>query len=145
MLKNNPFGTWGVILGLIAFGSGLMMFLIGPIHTDTRTLQQKVVDKTVSFKDSIAAKFKGKEVQQTREDPVSDRDINKAIGKATIVIAFLSFVLAILSFLKREDPRYTATAVVLGGATLAFQFLLVALGIIIILVIILFVAGQFLS
>jgi len=143
MFKNNPFGAWGVILGLLAFGAGFMHFWFGPIETDTRTVEQKIVDKTFSFKDSIAATIKGEHSLPKHQKPVVD--INMAVNDGTIVMALLAMALAVFSFLKREDLRYTGTALVLGGATLAFQFLLVAMGVVVILAIIFFLTAQFIS
>lgn len=144
MLRKNPFGTWGVILGLLAFGAGLMHFWIGPIETDTRTVKQKIVDKTFAIKDSLAAKISS-QPSRANPEPHTTFDVDKAVSNGTIVFAFFAIAFAVFSFLKREDRRYTGTALVLGGATLAFQFLLVAIGVVIIVAIVFFFTAQFIS
>ena len=79
MLRKNPFGTWGVILGLLAFGAGLMHFWIGPIETDTRTVKQKIVDKTFAIKDSLAAKISS-QPSRANPEPHTTFDVDKAVS-----------------------------------------------------------------
>lgn len=130
-------------MGLLTFSAGFMHFWLGPIDADSRTVKQKFIDKTVSIKNSVSAKIKGEPSPPKSQQPAID--IDKAVINGTIVIALLAMSLGVFSFLKREDLRYTGTALVLGGATLAFQFLLFAIGVFIVLVILFFLSAQFIS
>jgi predicted branched-subunit amino acid permease len=59
-----------------------------------------------------------------------------------VTAAFLAIVCGVISFLKREDLRYSATAAVIGGSALAFQFIIVAIVIAVILVLIVTVLNR---
>jgi hypothetical protein len=57
--------------------------------------------------------------------------VRARVRVATIVAGLLAILLAVGSFVRREDPRLAGSAAALGGGAIAFHFFVMALGIIV--------------
>ena len=125
-MKKNQLGSLGVLLGLIALAIAIFHFWLGPVNTPEKPLSESLTEKTINLKESLQAKLKGEDEPNVgRENQI---DINRAIIISSVTIAFLAIVCGVISFLKREELRYCASATVIGGSALAFHFIIVAIG-----------------
>ena len=139
-MKQNTIGTIGAILGLTALAIAIFHFWLGPFNPPDRPLSQTLTEKAHALKESLKAILKG-ESREDLEDQ-SQFDIDRATIITSVTAAFLAIVCGVISFLKREDLRYSATAAVIGGSALAFQFIIVAIVIAVILVLIVTVLNR---
>jgi hypothetical protein len=139
-MRKSPIGTIGVTLGLTALAIAIFHFWLGSFNPTDRPLSQTLTEKAHTLKESLKAKIKG-EGREDLEDQ-SQFEIDRAIIITSVTAAFLAIVCGVISFLKREDLRYSATAAVMGGSALAFHFIIVAIGIAVILVLIVTVLNR---
>ena len=139
-MKQNIVGSLGVALGLIALAIAIFQFWLGPFKPQDRPLTKSLTEKAITLKDSLQAKLKG-----DTETALNDEyriDIDRIVMLSSITAAFLAIVCGVVSFLKREDLRYSASAAVIGGSALAFHFIIVAIGIAVLLVLIVAVINR---
>ena len=115
-------------------------FLVRPLQPAGSTTRANPNRKSTRIKRIPQSKTKRRE-QGGLEDQ-SQFDIDRATIITTVTAAFLAIVCGVISFLKREDLRYSATAAVIGGSALAFQFIIVAIVIAVILVLIVTVLNR---
>ena len=134
------FGKLGVVSGFVALGVVLFHFWLGPFGQSAPTLEELAGTKAAQIKKSFAAAIKGETPIANNKTP--SLNVDKVIRLSSIVFAFLALVLAAVSYLNKEDPRYSAVGVVVAGSSLAFHFLLVAAGIVIVLVLIAALLGN---
>ena len=139
-MKKNQVGTIGVVLGLVALAIAIFHFWLGPFNQQDRPLSQTVAEKAIALKESLKAKIKGETGPSLKSE--SRFDIDRAIIISSVASAFLAIVCAVISFLKREDLRFSASAAVIGGSALAFHFIVVAIGITVLLVLIVAVLNR---
>ncbi|WP_455205545.1 hypothetical protein [Kaarinaea lacus] len=133
-MHKNRFGTLGVIAGLTALGIAFFHFWLGPLQPEQKSFEESVAEQTVRLKNAVAAKLKGEEVERYSES--RSLNVDKIVTVFSVAVAFLAIVFAVLSFLQREDLRFSGTAAVLGVSAMAFQLLMVALGLVFLLVIV---------
>lgn len=136
--QNSTLGFIGITVGSIAFMLALVHFWAGPF-TAQPTLEQTVADKAVAIKKATIAALKGE-----KPAPVMKSKINtdKLVDLATSVLGGLAVILGVISFAKAEPLRIAGGAAILGGAALAFQFVILAIGAIVLAIIIAAVLSQ---
>ncbi len=124
--KRKTLGTWGTILGLIAFGVGLIHFTFGPVK-EPEPVESFVAETTVKLKDAISAKIKGEEYSPPAA--VQDSlDIDEMLFKGVMVVGFIALSLGALGFTLNEEWRPSGVAFLLGGAAIALQLSIAFVG-----------------
>lgn len=73
---------------------------------------------------------------------ITSININAVISIGSITLAFLTLIFSAISFLKKENNRFSAVAVCLGSITLAFHFIVVLIVLIIIIAIALYIVSN---
>ena len=138
--NTNKFGLPGVAIGIIALGMALFHFWLGPISPPP-PMEVTIADHAVKIKKAVEAKIKG-EKYKAPPTPSNRFDGDRMFDVATIAAGFLAIILAVVSFIRHESIRVSGSAVALGGGAIAFQFLTVALGVIIFVILIAIVLNQ---
>ena len=125
--KSSRVGFIGIAVGAMALLMAIVHFWAGPISTRP-SLEQSVAEKAVAIKNATVAALKG----ETIEEKAAARsiDFDQGIRMATGILGGLALILGVVSFAKSEPFRVGGGAVFLGGASLAFQFAVIALGVI---------------
>lgn len=129
----STFGFVGVVVGVVAFGLALAHFWVGPFSPKP-PLEEVVAEKAVKIRDAVVAKLKGEEKATPAQAQSFDTD--RVVTISTIVASFLAIVLAVVSYIRREDKRVSGSAVALGGVALAVQYLAVAIGAIVLAILV---------
>ena len=128
----------GIGLGSIALLLAIVHFWAGPFSPQP-TLEQTVAEKAVSIKQAMIAALKGKEVPSPQSRPI---DTDQIISIGTAVLGGLAIILGVIGFAKQESMRVAGGAAVLGGSAIAFQFVVIALGAIVLAILVAAVLSQ---
>lgn len=137
--KRSKIGIVGVIIGAIALLLALFHFYAGPLAPQPK-LEQTIAEKAVAIRDATVAALKGKEVE--KETWTSKWDADKIIDVTTALLGGIAIIAAVVAFIKHESLRMAGGAALLGGGAIAFQFIALALGAIIIAIILAAVISQ---
>jgi hypothetical protein len=131
--NRSTIGFIGIAIGAIALLAAIIHFWMGPFSPQP-SLERTVAEKAVAIKNATIAVLKGEEI----EEKVSPRniDLDHAARIATSVLGGLAVILGVVSFAKREPLRVGGGAALLGGAAIAFQFAVIALGAIVLAILI---------
>jgi len=132
-------GFIGIGVGAIALLAAIIHFWAGPISPQP-SVEKTVAEKAVAIKNATIAALKGEEVEETA--PVRTIDIDQGLRIATSVLGGLAVILGVVSFARREPLRVGGGAAFLGGAAIAFQFAVIALGAIVMAILIAAVLSQ---
>jgi len=125
-----------MIFGSLALLLAIVHFWAGPFSTKpTVTLEQTVAEKAVALKKAAMAALRGEKAQPTTPPP-STVDIDKITDVSTAVMAGLAIILGVFAFATREPMRASVGSAALGIGALVFQFAVVALGAIILVILI---------
>ncbi len=106
-----------------------MHFWAGPF-AESQPIEETLAEAAVSIRNAVIAELSGDE-PEGRSVLSGDRDIDRIIQVSVAAVALLGIFLAVASFLRREDLRYSGSAIALGGGAIAFQFFAIALAIIV--------------
>jgi hypothetical protein len=126
-------GFIGITVGAVALLLAIVHFWMGPISPQP-SVEKTVAEKAVAIKNATIAALKGEQVEE-KPAPRSI-DLDQAMRLATSVIGGLALILGVVSFAKREPLRVGGGAAFLGGAAIAFQFAVIALGAIVLAILI---------
>ncbi|GGA78895.1 hypothetical protein GCM10011521_16390 [Arenimonas soli] len=132
------FSTVGLALGALALLVAIGHFWISAAAPKP-ALEHRIADKVVAIRDATVDRLAGRE----KEPEQARWDSHQIVVTATSILGSLALVLAVLGFVRKEPPRACIGAAALGGAAVAFPFVVGALGAIIILVAIAAVFGMF--
>jgi hypothetical protein len=132
-------GFIGIGVGAIALLVAIIHFWAGPISPQP-SVEKTVAEKAVAIKNATIAALKGEEVEETA--PVRTIDIDQGLRIATSFLGGLAVILGVVSFARREPLRVGGGAAFLGGAAIAFQFAVIALGAIVMAILIAAVLSQ---
>ena len=126
-------GWIGIAVGAVALLMEIVHFWIGPISPQA-SVEKTVAEKAVAIKNATIAALKGEEV----EEKATPRSIgpDEALRTATSVLGGLALILGVVSFANKEPLRIGGGAAFLGGAAIAFQFAVIALGAIVLAILI---------
>ena len=134
-------------LSTIGLGLGALALLVAIAHfwlaaaAPTPALEDRIADKVVAIRDATVDRLTGRE-----KAPAQPQwDTFQLVVAATSILGSLAVVLAIVGFVRKEPPRACIGAAALGGAAVAFPFVVGALGAVIVLVAVLAFLGMFLS
>jgi hypothetical protein len=129
----------GIGLGSIALLLALFHFYAGPFSPQP-TLEDTVAEKAVAIRDATIAALKGEEKE--KKTVMSEMNLDKGVQIATALLGGIAIILGVVGFDKKESIRVASGAAVLGGGAIAFQFLTVALGVIIVAILVAAVLSQ---
>jgi hypothetical protein len=118
-------GFIGIGIGAIAMLMGIVHFFAGPF-SPRPGIETTVAEKAVAIKNATIAALKGEKAEE--KVLPSDIDLDEALRIATGVLGGLAIVLGVVGFAKGEPLRVGGSAAVLGGAAVAFQFAIIAVG-----------------
>jgi len=138
--EKSVLGWVGLVLGAASLLLALVHFQAGPFSPQP-TLEEVVAAKAVAIKRATVAALKGEKPAPREARPQFDLDRMTEIAVATC--GGLAMVLAAVGFARRESMRVAVGALCLGAAGVAFQFLTIALGVIVIVVLVGGVLGSF--
>lgn len=129
----------GIGIGSISLLLALFHFYAGPFSPQP-TLEDSVAEKAVAIRDATIAALKG----EKREKKVAtlNMDLDKSIDIATALLGGIAIILGVIGFAKKESSRVAGGAAVLGVGAIAFQFLTIALGALIFVLLVAVVLNQ---
>lgn len=125
--STHAIGFSGITLGAIALLIAIVHLWAGPFSPQP-SLEKTVAEKAVAIKNATIAALKGEEIEE--QAPTSSFDVDQALSVATGVLGGLAIILGVVGYARKEPLRVAGGAVALGGAAIAFQFVVVALGMI---------------
>lgn len=135
MEKNKSlFSFIGMGAGAIALLMALFHFYAAPLSPQP-TLEDTVAEKAVKIRDATIAALKGEEREKEMVS-VSNYDLDRIVQIATALLGGLAIILGVIGFVRHEPLRAATGAAVLGGSAIAFQFLMIALGLIALIVLV---------
>jgi hypothetical protein len=111
----------------------IVHFWMGPISPQP-SVEKTVAEKAVAIKNATIAALKGEDVEEKAAPRSIDPD--EALRTATSVLGGLALILGVVSFANKEPLRIGGGAAFLGGAAIAFQFAVIALGAIVLAILI---------
>ena len=131
--SRSTIGFIGISVGAIALLMAIIHFWMGPISPQP-SVEKTVAEKAVAIKNATIAALKGEKIEE-KAVPRSI-DLDQGVRITTSVLGGLAIILGVISFAKREPFRVGGGAAFLGGAAIAFQFAVIALGAIILAILI---------
>jgi hypothetical protein len=137
--ENTTLSFIGIGIGSIALLLALVHFWAGPFSPQP-TLEQTVAEKAVAIKKATIAALKGE--KSPAPEQVKSRDLDEILSIVTAVLGGLAIILGVIGYAKKEPMRVAGGAAILGGSAIAFQFLALALGAILIAILIVAVLGN---
>ncbi|MEQ8288851.1 MAG: hypothetical protein RIB78_03905 [Gammaproteobacteria bacterium] len=138
--KKSLFSLIGIGLGSLALLMALFHFYAGPLSPQP-AIEDTVAEKAVAIRDATIAALKGEE-KEKKVVTVSNIDLDKVVSIATAMLGGLAIILGVIGFVRHEPLRAATGAAVLGGTAIAFQFLVVALGLIVGVILIAVILSQ---
>lgn len=134
MTKKDWCSWTGIATGAIALMLALTHFMAGPFSPQP-SLESLVAAKAVAIKYATIAALQGKEViSSSRPDA---RDGDRIVSAVIAVFAAGSIIFGALGGLVRnENPRAAMAAALLGFSTIALQFAIMALCVILLIVLV---------
>lgn len=127
---NGPKSTlgWiGMALGAVALLIAVIHFWGGPF-SEQPSIEQTVAEKVGSIKDAAIAALKGEDA--ARPEQSGSVDMDRMIWLATSVLGALAIIFGLVGFARHESLRVAGGAAALGGCAMAFQFAVLAIGLI---------------
>ncbi|NKB35870.1 MAG: hypothetical protein GKR93_01690 [Gammaproteobacteria bacterium] len=137
--QKTKYGFIGIGLGSIALLTALFHFYAGPFSPQP-SVEDIVADKAVAIRDATIAALKGEE--RERKSVVSEYDLDDGTQIAIALLGGLAVIFGIIGYAKKEPIRVAGGAAVLGGGAIAFQFLTIALGVLVLVILIGVVLSQ---
>ena len=131
--KRSTTGFVGIAVGSIALMMAIVHFWMGPFSPQA-SVERTVAERAVAIKHATIAALKGESIKE--KAPPKNIDLDQGVRIATSVLGGLAVILGVVSFAKREPVRVGGGAAFLGGAAIAFQFAVIALGAIVLAVLI---------
>jgi hypothetical protein len=130
-----------ISLGAVALLLAIAHFWAGPFSPQPK-LETTVSEKAVAIRNATIAALKGEEAPVEEVAESKSWDLDKGTRLATAVLAGLAIILAVVGLAFHEPIRAAAGGVILGGAALAFQFAILAIGAIFVAILIAAVLGE---
>lgn len=133
-------------IGFIGIGFGAVALLLAIVHlwagpfSPQPSVERTVAETAVAIKNATINALKGKKTEEKVEP--SRFDMDRGARLATGVLGGLAVILGVVSFARRESIRAASGAAMLGGAAIAFQFILLAIGAIFLAILVAAVINQ---
>jgi len=133
------FSYIGIALGAFALMLALVHFYAGPFSPQP-ALEVSIAERAVAIRDATMAALRGEEPEQAKS--VSDLDLDRIAHIVVAALGGLAVILGVVGYATKEPLRAGLGAVFLGGFAIAFQFVGVALGAIIFVVLVMAVLSS---
>ncbi len=137
--RKSIIGFIGIGVGAIALMLAIVYFWAGPF-SPRPSLERTVAEKAVAIKNATVAAMKGDEIEE--KTSAAGIDLDRGLQIATGVLGGLAITLGVVGFANKESVRVAGGAAALGGAALAFQFAVIALGAILLAILVSAVISQ---
>ena len=129
----------GITLGGAALLLALIHFWAGPFSPQP-SIERSVAETATAIRDATVAAMRGEEIPDSSSG--KDYDLDKGIEILAAVLGGCAIVLGAVGFARGEPGRAAGGAAALGAGTIAFQFAILALGAIVLLVLIFALLSQ---
>lgn len=139
MLRKSRISMIGIGIGSIALLLALLHFYAGPF-TPQPSLQDTVADTAVAIRDATVAALRGEEREKSLI--TAEYDLDRIVQILISVLGGCAVILGVVGFASRESTRAAVGAFVLGSFAIGFQFLGIALGAILLVILVAAVLSQ---
>ena len=139
--KKSILGFTGIAIGATALMLALIHFWAGPFSPKP-SLEEIVAEKAVSIRDATLAALKGEKVAAPPPQDSQRYDLDRIASVATSAMGGLAVILGVLGVALKEPIRVTGGAAILGVGAIAFQFTVVALGLLVLAILVSAVIGE---
>lgn len=131
--RKSHISFFGIGLGSIALILALIHFWAGPFAPQP-SLEQTVAEKAVAIKQATISALKG----ENPPAPIKRKsyNIDDALQIITAVLGGLALIAGVLGYAKKEPLSVAGGAAILGISAIAFQFMAVALGILVVTILV---------
>lgn len=133
------FSFIGIGLGAFALLLALLHFYAGPFSPQP-SIEDYVADRAVDIRNATIAALKGEE--REKKSAVASLDLDDGIEIVTALLGGLAVIFGVFGYAKKEPIQAAGGAAALGGGAIAFQFLTIALGVIVVAILIAAVLSQ---
>lgn len=116
-----------MLLGALALLLSIIHFTTGPFSAPP-TLEGYVAEKVSAVKRGVIAGLKGEEPQ--RATAARGPDIDSVVDNATIVVAVVALLCALVGGMRKENRFSVSGALLFGGGTLAFHAVLFGIAVV---------------
>ncbi|WP_444890131.1 hypothetical protein [Microbulbifer sp. DLAB2-AA] len=120
---NIKFGNLGIVFGGLALMLALVHFWGGPFSPQP-TMETVVAEKAASLRQAAIDALSGKKVVETTYRKKIDAD--SIINIVTAILGGIALILGVVSFTQKEPTRVAGGAAILGVSAIAFQFIAMA-------------------
>ena len=135
----NKLALSGMTLGALALLLGLIHFWAGPF-TPQPSLEQVVAEKAVAIRDATVAALKGESIPaESKSNPI---DLDRVAMTSVAVMGGLAIIFGLVAFVLHAPKRAAFSSVALGLFALAYQFAMLALGLLVLVILIGAVLGE---
>lgn len=127
------YGRIGIFFGVMALALTIIHFSVGSFSSQP-PIEEVVAEKALKIQSAVKVALKGEKISISR--PKRSLDIDKIVSLSTVMFSLTAIVLAVVSYLRREDTRAVVCAAGLGAGAIALQYFAVAIGTIVFAVLI---------
>jgi len=138
-VTNSKFGFIGIGFGAVALLLALLHFWAGPF-SPRPSLEQTVAEKAASIKNITIAALRGEKA--SIPEPRGSMDADKITNIVTALLGGIAIIFGVIGFANKEPIRVSSGAAILGGGAIAFQFTVLAIGIIVVVILVMYVLSQ---
>lgn len=132
-IASSKIGFFGISIGAIGLLLALYHFWAGPFSPQP-TLEDIVAEKAVTIKEKVISRLSNKELAPTVAQPSLDKDAK--IHLATSILGGLAIILGVVGVAIKNPLRVAGSAIFLGAFTIAFQFAIFAIGVVVMAILI---------
>jgi hypothetical protein len=136
--KKSPLGLVAVLCGGLSLVVAVLHFFVGPI-APRQPVEESIAELAVNLRNAVAAELAGEDYKGASGQRW---DADRIVDIGTVAVGLVAILLAVASFIRREDLRMAGSAVALGGGAIAFQFVALAILMIVGAIIIFAIIGQ---
>jgi hypothetical protein len=137
--KKSPLGLVAVLCGGVSLVAAVLHFFVGPI-APSQPVEASLAEFAVDVRNAVIAELAGEEYEGA---PNGQRwDADRILDLGTVVVGLAAILLAVASFIRREDLRMAGSAVALGGGAIAFQFIALAILMVVGAIVVAAIIGQ---
>ncbi|MCK7163863.1 hypothetical protein [Enterobacter cloacae] len=137
IVLRNKFSSLGMLLGGIALILSIVQFSFGPFSPKPPALEVMVAEKVSAVKQGIIAGLKGERPAARTEKKTVD--IDRILLNAGIILAVVALGLSFIGGMCKESRWGISGALLFSGLTLTFHAVLLAFGLIVAVLLLLFI------
>lgn len=126
------FSRVGMLLGAIALLAAVILPFAGPLERRP-SLDEAVAGRAATLRDRTVAAIQGRPAPPARAQSAWDAD--RIARTATSALGAMVAILGVIGFVRREDRRAALAAIGLGIGAVAFQLLIFAIVVAVVLLV----------